>query len=211
MRTLVAVGLVWSAVAALAPRVALPQSEAPATGFAIWVRTPGGTVQDLTASAFGVPPFTVGHRGSRVAFGAGVGVVRFNITDKNTFGAQTTTDKLTGTLFQIGPSALIDVWRSSDGRVRGNVALGASVGRLSITDRSEFVDFNGAVQRFEDKTTGTLLSVNAGVGGDYFLHRHFALGLEVGLRGTMALGIEAPPSTTSSSLGPTVHTVRFAR
>ena len=35
--------------------------------------------------------------------------------------------------------------------------------------------------------------MRVGIGGDHFLHPHFALGLEAGLQGMLAFGIEEDP------------------
>ncbi len=70
------------------------------------------------------------------------------------------------------------------------------MGRVSLTDQNQFIDFAGALQTDVTKTTGTLLGVQAGLGGEHFLHPHFGLGVEAGFRLTFALGIEEEGTPT---------------
>jgi len=196
--------LPWAAVvlalSAAGADDAAGQSEAPATGFALWVRASGGSVQELAASTFGSPQFVVGARSSSWSLGLGVGLVAFRVTDEETFPASSSKDVLEGTVFQVGPSLLVDVWRSSDGRTRGNIAAGVGIGRISLTDESTFTDPSGTTVT-TTKTSGTVLGARLGLGGDHFLHPHFALGLEAGFQGTLGLDIEEEGTTRSVGLG----------
>ena len=74
-----------------------------------------------------------------------------------------------------------------------NVALGASIGRLSAKDEDTF---NGTVTN-EDKVTGTLYGFRVGLGGDHFFDRHFSIGVEGGFQANLATGIEEEGATSS--------------
>ncbi len=142
----------------------------------------------------------MGVRTGRLLLGLGVGHTSWRVTTRSRFqfpgptGASvsgTTEDEVTATLFQIGPTAIVDVWRSSDARTRANIAAGLSIGRVSLINRDEFPEFpTGDIMSDEGKATGTLLGFHLAFGGDYFLHRHFALGAEAGYQGSAARNIE---------------------
>ncbi len=89
---------------------------------------------------------------------------------------------VSGTVFQIGPAGWIDFWESPDGMTRGNVALGVTFGKLTLTSED---DFGG-----KDEADGTLVNFNVGVGGDHFLSPHFSIGMEGGFQGAFALDLK---------------------
>lgn len=184
------------------PASLVSQAEQPAAGFAVSVRASGRSLQDLASSAAGAPQFVVGVRRERFALGLGVGFVLARSSDRDEFDGATSEQTLSGTAFQVGPSALLDIWRSADGRVRGQLAGGVAIGRASLTETDEFRD-PGGVQRSESEVSGTLLSFHAGLGAEHFLHPHFALGLEAGVQGTFALGVEEAGVTNRMSFGAT--------
>ncbi len=205
MQSLLSMACLMACLSTLGPHIAAAQEEQPATGFALWIRAPGGSVPDLFASAAGAPQFSVGYSGERFGLGVGLGLVLARSTDKSSFMATESKSTVKATLFQIGPSGWLDIWQSLDGRTRGNVAATVSVGRLSVSDKDEFTSAPGAAPTItETSSTGTLLGVRVGIGGDHFLHPHFALGLEAGLQGMMALGIEEdqqPPGGSIERVG----------
>jgi len=163
---------------------------ASARGATIWIRSGGGSATELVGSVFAAPQFVIGERGDRFAFGVGLGFTRASENDEDEWGiGSRSEEKLTATLFQAGPEFLLDMWRSSDGRTRGNIGGGVSVGRVSIVEES-MDTYSGQTQRSESRSSGTLVTVRLGVGGDHFLDRHFALGLEAGVRATVALDIQ---------------------
>jgi hypothetical protein len=138
--------LLAAALALVAPP-ALAQDEAPASGLAIWIRVPGTSAQEFTSASVASPRFAIGFRTGRVQLGIGVGHTTLRVTDRNSFEFQRadgaiasgeTEDQITTTLYQIGSAALLDIWRSGDRRTRANIAVGVSLGRLSVTDRNEF-------------------------------------------------------------------------
>jgi hypothetical protein len=188
-----------AAVATLSrPDSAAAQTAPPARGTTIWVRTGGASVTELAGSVFAAPQFVIGTRRNRFALGLGVGVTRATSNDENDLGfGDTSRETLRATMFQAGPEFLLDVWRSPDARTRGNLAGGVAVGRVSLVDES--VDtFGGQTTRSESRTTGTLTTLRLGIGGEHYFDRHFALGLEAGLRATLASGIEEQGQTGTS-------------
>ncbi len=205
MRTILTIACLLGTPGIAGPAVAAAQDEEPATGFALWIRAPGGSVPDLFASAAGAPQFAVGYSGERFGLGVGLGLVLARTTDKSSFMATESKSTVSATLFQIGPSGWLDIWQSLDGRTRGNVAATVSVGRLSVSDKDEFTSAPGVPPTInETSSSGTLLGLRVGIGGDHFLHPHFALGLEAGLQGMLALGIEEdeqPPGGSRIGLG----------
>jgi len=164
----------------------LVAQDPPATGFAIWAKVPATTFQGVAAGIVGSPQFALGYRGSRVSLGVALGGSTLRITDESTFDGQTSKETLTGTAFQLGPAFLWDFWQSQDRLTRGNLALGVTWGRFSVTNRDEFTGSSPS----ESKLSGTLFGYQVGIGGDHFIHQHFAIGLEAGFQGTLAGGIE---------------------
>lgn len=171
---------------------ALPAQEGrPAQGLAFWIQTTNTTLQDLVATATGAPRFAIGFNRERLRYGIGVGIVRFEVSDRDAFGpGSSSEDETSATLFQVGPAFILDVWRSPDLRTRGNVGLGLAIGRLSATDRTTFTDPQAGTQVTESKTTGTLIGFHGALGTDHFLSPHFALGAEAGIQGTFGLDIK---------------------
>ncbi|MGH7672194.1 MAG: hypothetical protein ACREMC_04795 [Gemmatimonadales bacterium] len=179
-----------AALLAIAPRAVVAQADEPATGFAVWARVSDGSVQDLANSAVGGPRFAIGFRRDRLTLGLGLGLSKVRSTEKQVFDPQTSSeDKTTATAFQLGPSALFEVWRSADGRARGQIAAGLAVGRVSVTETSVFRDASGT-STSRTETSGTLVGVHIALGGEHFLHPHFALGLEGGFQTTFAFDVE---------------------
>ncbi len=190
MRSIVVVTTLAASLTGLTPEVLHGQDGRPAQGLAFWVQTPGPTLQELISSGTAAPRFAIGFNRERLRYGIGLGVVRVKATEHNTFGpGSSSDDETSATLFQIGPTFIFDVWRSPDLRTHGNITAGLSIGRLSATDRSEFTDPTGTTVT-ETKTSGTLVGFHGALGGDYFLHPHFALGAEAGVQGTFGMDIE---------------------
>ena len=194
MQSSLSMACLMACLSTLGPHIAAAQEEQPATGFAVWIRAAGGTVPDLFASVAGAPQFAVGYSGERFGLGVGLGLFVARSTDKSSFMATESKSTESATLFQIGPSGWLDIWQSLDGRTRGNLAATVSVGRLSVSDKDEFTSAPGVAPTInETSSSGTLLGLRVGIGGDHFLHPHFALGLEAGLQGMLAFGIEEDP------------------
>lgn len=168
------------------PAQVTAQAGEPATGFALSARLAQSSLQELAASAGGAPEFTIGHRGDRFSLGLGVGFSNLRVTDRDEFGGNVSESKTTATLFQVGPDVLIQVWESPNQRTQGNLALGASIGRLSAKDEDSFTG-SGTT---ESTAKGTLYGVRAGLGGDHFIDDNFAIGVEGGFKATFASDIE---------------------
>ena len=173
------------------------QTEAPATGFALSARVGQSSLQELVASASGAPEFTIGHRGDRFSIGLGIGLSNLRVTDRDEFGATVSESKTTATLFQIGPDVLVRVWESQNRRTQGNLALGATIGRLSAKDEDSFT----GSPTVESNASGTLFGLRAGLSGDHFIDRHFAIGVEGGFKATFARDVEEEGQNETLSLG----------
>ncbi len=171
-----------------------------AQGTAFWAVVPGSSVQDLVASATGLPRFAIGVQRSRIRYGLGLGILRASVSQTDSPGGGTSSkDETSATLVQLGPTVILEIWRSTDARTRGNFSGGVSVGRVSASDRSEFTDPSGTTVT-ESKATGTLLGLHAALGGDYFLSPNFALGAEAGVQGSFGVDLKAE-GTTGESFG----------
>lgn len=182
---------------------AAAQSDAPiATGLAVWVRAPGGAIQDLFSSAAGAPQFAIGYRGNRYGLGFGVGFTAVRISDEDSFADSRSKQESTLTMFQLGPSGWLDIWHSEDDRTRAHLAATVSIGRFSVSEKDEFSFGGQPAQVNESEANGTLIGIRIGIGGEHFLHEHFALGFEAGFQGIFVRDIEDDVSSNQSiSLG----------
>ncbi|MBI4551400.1 MAG: hypothetical protein HY710_03980 [Candidatus Latescibacteria bacterium] len=188
MRSFIVIACLVGTLLIAGPRAA--ESQEPAQGFVLWVRSPVGALQNLFGS-ISAPQFNVGFRGDRFGLGLGPGFTVLRSTEKNVFNGQLgSKETFNATLFQIGPSGWVDVWHSPDGRTRGNIAAGVSIGRLSGTDKDEFRRFDGAIETSESSVSATLMGFHVGLGGEHFLHPHFALGVEGGFQGNVAFDLK---------------------
>jgi hypothetical protein len=169
--------------------------DAPATGFSIWTRILETNSVDLLGAALGgstssstSPTFVVGYQSNGFALGLAAGYSRLSLTDKSS----STEDKVTGTIWQIGPSALIHFWQAPGGMTRANVVVEVTFGQASASNK-----FTSGGTTTEQKASGDVFGGRLGVGGDHFFGGHFAVGAEVGLEGTMLSGLQADGSTDS--------------
>src|SRR5574341_2408279 len=182
-------------IATIQPPAATGQERQPATGFAVTVRLPNASLQELFATALGSPRFSLGYRGRGWTWGVGIGMAQLRASDKDSYGK----DSFSGTLVQLEPSATADIWRSADSRTRGNFGVGLGIGRLWIVDTNTYRDFfTGQVQTSQSKTSGTLLGIRIAIGGEHFFDPHFALGAEGGLHLSSALNVKEALSTSSA-------------
>lgn len=201
-RSLAIIGCLWGLWVLAGLPAATAQAEPPAVGFAVWVRAPRTSLQDLASTAAGAPQFAFGFRRERLALGLGIGLTVARSSDKQSFPTGERSERrLSGTAFQVGPAGLLDVWRSADGQVRGQIAAGLTIGRFSATDSDEFRDASGALTISESKTTGTLIGFHAAVGGEHYLHPHFALGVEAGFQGVVTLSVKESGTSARRGLG----------
>jgi hypothetical protein len=152
-------------------------------------------------SVGGGPSFLLGYQGPTYAVGLGLGLTRVGVSAGNDGSGSVT-------LFQVMPTALIDVWHSSDGRARANVIGGIGYGRASATVTSNGQDCiadglgNETCTPSTDEATVSagFVPVMIGFGGDYFLSRNFALGAEVGVQGAFTTGIDSKSNNVTQSL-----------
>jgi hypothetical protein len=138
------------------------------------------------------PGFLLGYQAESFALGLGLGLTRVGISAGNDGSGSLT-------LFQVMPTALVDVWRSRDGRARANLIGGVGYGRGSLavkTTSQSCVTPGGGAQSCttdtdEGKASASYVPLMLGFGGDYYLSRNFALGAEVGLQAAFTAGIDA--------------------
>lgn len=144
--------------------------------------------------------FVVGYQGPSYALGLGLGLARIGVNSAGDSGSLT--------LFQVAPTAIIDVWHSKDGRARANLIASAGVARASldttVTSTDCVSDVNGS-QTCKNTTSdgsasATLIPVMLGFGGDYFLSRNFALGAEFGLQALFLAGASTSNGDSSKSV-----------
>ncbi len=137
------------------------------------------------------PGFLLGYQAQSFALGLGLGLTRVGISAGDASGSVT--------LFQVMPTAVVDVWRSRDGRARANVIGGVGYGRGSLeakaTSQSCVTPAGGTqsctTDTDEGKASISYVPLMLGFGGDYYLSRNFALGTEVGLQGAFSVGLDA--------------------
>lgn len=149
----------------------------------------------------GGPSFLLGYQGPSFAVGLGLGLNRIGVSTPSDGSASLM-------LFQIQPTALIDVWHSADGRARANVIGGIGYGRGSVsatTTSQDCVDDGFGNQtctnQNEDVTASAgFIPVMIGFGGDYFLGRNFALGAEMGLQGAFVTSIDTKQGSASQNI-----------
>lgn len=149
----------------------------------------------------GGPSFLLGYQGSSYAVGLGLGLNRIGVSA----GSDGSGSLM---LFQIMPTALVDVWHSADGRARANLIGGIGYGRasLSVTSVGQDCTFDALGNETctstseEAKASAGFVPVMLGFGGDYFLSRNFALGAEVGLQAAFTTGIDESSGTSSRSV-----------
>ena len=149
----------------------------------------------------GGPSFLLGYQGPSYAVGLGLGLNRIGVS-AGTDGSGSLM------LFQIVPTALVDVWHSADGRARANLIGGIGYGRasLSVTATGQDCTFDGLGNETctstseEASASAGFVPIMVGFGGDYFLSRNFALGAEVGLQAAFTTGIDQSSGSSTRSI-----------
>ena len=144
--------------------------------------------------------FLVGYQGSSFALGLGLGLTRLGVNSGGNSGALT--------LFQIAPTAIIDVWHSRDGRARANIlgSVGYARASLSGTVETQTCTGNGngtdsCSSAIDDVgASASLIPVTLGFGGDYFISRNFALGAELGVQAMFLAGAKSTANSKSESI-----------
>ncbi|HET7540342.1 MAG TPA: hypothetical protein VFK05_10745, partial [Polyangiaceae bacterium] len=138
--------------------------------------------------------------GPSYSLGLGLGLSRIGV---NSAG-----DWVTLTMFQVAPTAIIDLWHSKDGRARANLVGSAGFARASLDATVTSTDCvnnpNGSQTCTNSTSDGTasaiLIPVMLGFGGDYFLSRNFALGAEFGLQGLFLASAKTNSGQSSQSV-----------
>ena len=177
---------------------ATPTGDGHASGLMVQGRM---QAQGGLLSVGGGSSFLLGYQGPSYAVGLGLGLTRVGFSAGNDGSGSVT-------LFQIMPTALIDVWRSADGRARANLIGGIGYGRgsVSVTNTGQNCSFDNLGNQVctpvneEQTVRAGFVPVMLGFGGDYFLGRNFALGAEVGLQGAFTTGIDSKSSGLSRSV-----------
>ena len=145
--------------------------------------------------------FLVGYQAPSFALGLGLGLTRIGVSSGGQSGNVM--------LFQVAPTAIIDVWHSSDGRARANIIGSVGYARASLTaSGGTSEECTGGSNAPATCTTSTssgtasasLIPVSLGFGGDYFLGRNFALGAEFGVQAMFLAGASVSQSGSSSSV-----------
>jgi len=131
----------------------------PQTGFQLQARM----ATQLGLTSIITPGFSVGYRTGNMVIGAELGFTAGSLED------DTTTDSFS--LIHIMPMIYFDVWQSRDGKARLNLVGGAGFGKGTLTSET---------MGMKTEASATFIPVLAGIGGDYYLHKNFALGVEVG-------------------------------
>ena len=160
----------------------------PASGFVFQARMP--TLGSLTGSLFGTPGFLVGRRSGGLTIGAGLGLSRLVV--------EVGDEETSLTVWQVQPMLQYDVWTSSDGLTSLDLVGGVGYGRASVEATETAVQCGAgsggsSCNEEHDQITahGTVIPIRAGLGGNHFLSRHFALGLEAGWEMLMLSDLEA--------------------
>jgi hypothetical protein len=145
------------------------------------------------------PGFLVGYQMQSLAVGLGVGATRLAYSTK--------TADASAVLVEVMPTAVVDVWRSADGRARANLVGGIGYAHASVASTTQtqtcVPSATGAMvcteSSAEDSAGATLIPFMIGFGGDYYISRNFALGAEVGLSAAILAGANTTSQGTSTS------------
>ncbi|MEP7053023.1 MAG: hypothetical protein ABJB12_21845 [Pseudomonadota bacterium] len=180
-----------------APSVPGLASQEHASGVLVQARV---QAQSSLYSVAGGPGFLFGYQGPSYAVGLGLGLTHIGLNSGGQSGSLT--------LIQVAPTAIIDVWRSADGRARANVIASAGYARASLSatvSATDCTDNAAGTQTCtssnqDNSATATLIPVMLGFGGDYFLSRNFALGAEFGLQGLFLVGANTNSGSSSKAV-----------
>lgn len=195
----VAMGLGLTTFAGVASaQEATPAAATSADGHASGLMVQGRLqAQGGLLSLGGGPSFLLGYQAPSFALGLGLGLNRIGVAGGDVDGSLT--------LFQVMPTAIVDVWRSADGRARANLIGGIGYGRASLSatavDEDCIIDGTGnevcTSSTNEESASAGFVPFMLGFGGDYYLSRNFALGAEVGLQAAFTTGLSAESDGTS--------------
>ncbi len=179
------------------PPAGSPESESSAaTGFMAQTR-----VEGLLSGLFS-PGIVLGYQGETLALGVGASAARASVGDSDSEAALTA--------WQLMPQLQWNAWSSRDGRVRAGLLGAVGIGQLRESDTftSTIVDETsgeaGATTKSSNKTresstTVTYLPLRLSLASDYFVHRNFAVGFELGAQAGVELSTERESGGSSSS------------
>jgi len=172
-------------------------SDGHASGFMVQARV---QTQSSLLSLGGGSGFLFGYQGPSYSLGLGLGLTRIGVNGGGDSGSLT--------LFQIAPTATVDVWHSADGRARANLIGSIGYGKASLSATTHFQ--NCSIDGLGNETctsssqdtnaSASLIPVMLGFGGDYFLSRNFALGAEFGLQAVFLAGLSSGSGGSSTSV-----------
>jgi hypothetical protein len=164
------------------------ESQAPVDGsFALQARLPMQI--NPAALVSGAPQFLAGVHFGALTIGGGLGVTFFDIETSPE-------DSVSAFVLQVMPMAIVDLWTSADGTARLNVLGGVGLARASISQEETSTEIDPVtgmpVTTTQSNDSGAwLLPLQLAVGGDYFLSRHFGLGVEAGVQSAILLSAES--------------------
>jgi hypothetical protein len=129
----------------------------------------GFQIQGRMSTTIGIgslinPGFSMGYRRGNWVFGGQLGVIAGKLEDNGD------TDQFS--LVTIMPMVYYGIWSSEDRRARMDVVGGIGVGGGQIKSES------GGVT---SKQNASFVPFLLGLGGDYYLHKNFALGVEIAI------------------------------
>jgi hypothetical protein len=161
------------------------------------------TQLSLLSAVTSASGFLVGYQFNGFALGAGLGLTRASYSADHTNTQESAS--IDGTIFQISPTAIIDVWHSADNQTRANAVVSVGLGKGWYTYNSETCNTSTAKVRVctpnqEQSASAILVPFQLGFGGDHFLNRHFALGVEAGFQYTLATSVKMNSQDLSMSL-----------
>lgn len=176
------------APAPTAPPAVTPAHDGPADGLQLQARLP----MQFGVSSLLSPGFTIAYRMGRFAIGGELGLLAGKLTNGNTIDSFY--------LVHLMPVVYVDIWQSVDGRARLGVVGGIGFGRGKVSSETT----NMMITSTSDETAN-YIPILLGLGGDYFLHPNFALGVELGaelpiLSGVVNNGIDQSVSGGVQSL-----------
>ena len=185
-----------SAGGVLPPRPEQP-SPGHASGLMVQARVQS---QSSLLSLGGGTGFLVGYQGPSYALGLGLGLARIGVSSGD--------QSATLSLFQVAPTAIIDVWHSADGRARANIVGSVGYARASLDATVTTTDCVPSAtggetctsSRQDGSVNASLIPVMLGFGGDYYLSRNFALGAEFGVQALFLAGANANSGSNSQNI-----------
>jgi hypothetical protein len=137
-----------------------PKGGPPENGFQIQARLTSG----IGVSSIISPGFSMGYRMGSLVIGGELGITAGKL--------ETDTETDSFSLVTLMPMIYIDIWQSADRRARLNLVGGIGVGQGKVTSTS-----GGTTT----ESKASFVPLLAAIGGDYYLHKNFALGVEAGL------------------------------